>query len=110
MNLPVKRPANDEAGAMGGAIQALWMLEEEKKPSADPKATIARLCDEHVTINNDDCNMPDPVQAAAYDKAYAAYNKYLKALSPLGNIAYCGTAGAGQVVKGVEQLALGLGI
>jgi 2-hydroxy-3-oxopropionate reductase len=32
----------------------------------------------------------------------------LKALSPLGNIAYCGPAGSGQVVKGVEQLALGL--
>ena len=83
MNLPVKRPSNDEAAAMGGAIQAIWLLEEVKKPSSDPKATIARLCDEHVTINNDDCNMPDPAKAAAYDKAYAVYNKYLKALSPL---------------------------
>jgi len=32
----------------------------------------------------------------------------LKVLSPLGNICYCGPAGSGQVVKGVEQLALGL--
>jgi len=32
----------------------------------------------------------------------------LKVLAPLGNIAYCGPAGSGQVVKGVEQLALGL--
>lgn len=32
-----------------------------------------------------------------------------KALAGLGNITYCGPAGSGQIVKGVEQLALGLG-
>lgn len=83
MNLPVKRPSNDEAAAMGGAIQALWCLEEAKKPSGNPKQTIARLCDEHIEINEADCVNPDPAKVAAYDKAYAEYNKYLAALSPL---------------------------
>lgn len=83
MNLPVKRPSNDEAAAMGGAIQALWCLEEAKKPSTDPKTTIARLCDEHIAINEADCINPDPAKVALYDKAYTEYNKYLKALSPL---------------------------
>lgn len=32
----------------------------------------------------------------------------LKTLAALGSITYCGPAGAGQVMKGVEQLALGL--
>jgi len=85
MNLPVKRPANDEAAAMGGAIQALWMLEELAKPSADPKKTVARLCDEHVAINEADCIMPDPDKAARYDKAYETYSAYVRTLSPL----YC---------------------
>ena len=83
MNLPVKRPSNDEAAAMGGAIQALWCLEEAKNPSANPKTTIARLCDEHIAINEEDCINPAQGQVAAYDKAYAEYSKYLKTLSPL---------------------------
>ncbi len=81
MNLPVKRPDNDEAAAMGGAIQALWCM-----MSGQGKAvSIGSLTDEHIRINDADCINPDPASVAAYDKAYEEYNKYLKALSPL----YC---------------------
>jgi xylulokinase len=83
MNLPVKRPSNDEAAALGGAIQALWCLEQIKKPETDPALSIARLTDEHIIINEDDCINPDPEKVTAYDKAYTAYTTYLGALSPL---------------------------
>src|SRR5205085_2065409 len=33
----------------------------------------------------------------------------LKTIASLGKISYCGASGAGQIVKGVEQLAMGLG-
>lgn len=79
MNLPVKRPDNDEAAAMGGAIQALWCL---KKREGKP-ISIGQLADEHVTVGEADCITPDPASVAAYDRAYAEYNKYLGALSPL---------------------------
>ena len=80
MNLPVKRPENDEAAAMGGAIQALWCLENEQ---AGKVGSIAKLTDEHIRINEVDCIKADPASVVAYDKAYAEYNKYLAALSPL---------------------------
>jgi xylulokinase len=81
MNLPVKRPDNDEAAAMGGAVQALWCLMNGQGKSV----SIGSLTDEHIRINDADCINPDPASVAAYDKAYEEYNTYLKALSPL----YC---------------------
>jgi len=81
MNLPVKRPDNDEAAAMGGAIQALWCMMCGQGKSV----SIGSLTDEHIRINDADCINPDPASVVAYDKAYEEYNKYLKALSPL----YC---------------------
>ncbi len=84
MNLPVKRPENDEAAAMGGAIQALWCLESiEATKSGKAARPISKLTDEHVKINEAERVMPDPAAVAAYDKAYAAYNRYLDALAPL---------------------------
>ena len=79
MNLPVKRPASDEAAAMGGAIQALWCLLSQQ----GGKVSIAELTDAHVTIDEASRVDPDPAAAAAYDRAYAEYNRYLGALSPL---------------------------
>jgi xylulokinase len=79
MNLPVKRPANPEAAAMGGVIQALWCLSKLNGADAD----IARLADLHVKIDEDATIAPDPKTAAVYNDAYAVYNKYLEALTPL---------------------------
>jgi xylulokinase len=79
MNVPVKRPANSEAAAMGGALQALWCLfKEQGKP-----APIAALCAGHISIREDECAMPNPQSAAAYEQAYTEYQKYLKTLTPL---------------------------
>uniref|UniRef100_UPI000AF56D92 FGGY-family carbohydrate kinase n=1 Tax=Treponema endosymbiont of Eucomonympha sp. TaxID=1580831 RepID=UPI000AF56D92 len=79
MNLPVKRPANAESAAMGGAIQALWCLSKRQGKAAD----IAALTDEHIEIDESGSIRPDAGAVAAYDKAYAEYNRYLKALAPL---------------------------
>jgi xylulokinase len=79
MGLPVRVPAGDEAAAMGGAIQALWCMER----SAGLKTTIGELCDAHVTLEGGATAEPDPASVKAYDAAYAEYNKYLGALSPL---------------------------
>lgn len=79
MNLPVKLPASDEAAAMGGAVQALWCLMNLEGKKTD----IEELTDEHIQINEHGCINPDPASVAAYDKAYAEYNRYLGALAPL---------------------------
>ncbi len=79
MNLPVKRPVNDEAAAMGSAIQALWCLQNLE----GTKTSIGALTDAHIEINEAECINPDPAAVSAYNKAYAEYNRYLEALTPL---------------------------
>jgi xylulokinase len=79
MNLPVKRPANAESAAMGGAIQALWcLLKKEGKP-----ADITALTDAHIDIRENESINPGAESLSAYNRAYAEYNRYLKALSPI---------------------------
>lgn len=79
LNLPVKRPAGDEAAAMGAAIQGIWCREHLQ---GNPVA-ISTLTGEHIAINEDECIIPDPAVQDAYKQAYAVYQKYLDALSPL---------------------------
>ena len=79
MNLPVKRPLNDEAAAMGAAIQGIWCYKTLKGEKAD----IAALTDEHVAINEDEAITPNPAARPAYERAYAEYCKYLGALTPV---------------------------
>ena len=74
MNLPIRVPALDEAAALGGAVQALWCLK-----NMNGKCDIA----EHITLDTSKSADPIPENVAAYDKAYAEYNKVLAAVSPL---------------------------
>ncbi|HCC37522.1 MAG TPA: xylulokinase [Treponema sp.] len=90
MNLPLRIPATGEAAAMGGAIQALWcLLKNAPKSGAEgaakssAKVSIESLAEEHVALEGGVTIKPDKKAAAAYDKAYAAYSRYLGALSPL---------------------------
>jgi xylulokinase len=78
MNLPVRVPARTEAAAMGGAIQALWCLQNKEK-----KVSIKELAKEHVALEDGVMVTPDKKAVAAYNKAYAQYTRYLRALSPL---------------------------
>jgi xylulokinase len=85
--LPVLLPSGDEAAAMGGVIQALWCL--GRNPAGKPSegtgagASIGDLAEAHVGIGDGRIVRPDPDSMAAYDKAYAEYEKYLGALAPL---------------------------
>jgi xylulokinase len=81
MNLPVRIPIGTEAAAMGAAIQALWCLLKASPDKEVEKVTIEALTDEHVELGA--MVKPDEKEAAQYDKAYAAYSRYLGALSPL---------------------------
>jgi xylulokinase len=86
MNLPLRIPSGGEAAAMGGAIQALWCLlkRSPKEPGEGKKLiTIEALADEHVALEGGLTVNPDKKDAAAYDKAYAVYSRYLEAVSPL---------------------------
>ena len=77
LNVPIRILEGSEAAAMGGAIQALWCLET----SEGKKSSIEDLADKHVALGA--TIKPDSKSVAAYNEAYAAYSKYLGALSPL---------------------------
>ena len=78
MNLPIRVPALDEAAALGGAVQALWCLK-----SQSGKCDIAALCAEHITLDTPKSDDPIPANVAAYDKAYAEYQKMVDTVAPL---------------------------
>jgi len=77
MNLPVRIPTGAEAAAMGGAIQALWCLQNHE----GKKSSIENLTDEHVELGA--TIKPDKKSVDKYNEAYMVYSKYLGALSPL---------------------------
>ncbi|MDL2229269.1 xylulokinase [Treponema sp. OttesenSCG-928-L16] len=79
MKLPVRIPAGDEAAALGGAIQALWCMEQ----AAGLKTSIESLVDEHVIMEGSGTVQPEGGASAAYDKVYQDYSRYLGALGPL---------------------------
>jgi xylulokinase len=94
MNLPVRVPAASEAAALGGALQALWALEQTAPasriaPAATSKgavskgASIETLAGEHVALEGGAIVKPDPKSVKAYNKAYEEYSRYLGALGPL---------------------------
>jgi xylulokinase len=81
MNVPVRIPIGAEAAAMGSAIQALWCLQKASPDKEVKKVTIEMLTDEHVELGA--MVKPDKKEVVQYDKVYAAYSRYLGALSPL---------------------------
>ncbi len=86
MNVPVKLPVSKEAAALGAAVQALWCLEMSATGTVDAataKAAIAKLCAEHVIVDQEHVVNPVAEKAAAYDAAYAEYQKLVGTVSPL---------------------------
>ncbi|WP_461246286.1 xylulokinase [Treponema sp. R6D11] len=76
-DLPIRIPTDSEAAATGGAIQALWCLENHE----GKKTLIEDLTDKHIALGAP--IKPDKKSVASYNEAYAVYSKYLGALSPL---------------------------
>ncbi|MBR5033413.1 MAG: xylulokinase, partial [Treponema sp.] len=70
--------ALDEAAALGGAVQALWCLK-----NMSGKCSIAKLCAEHIKLDETKTAKPIAKNVKAYDKAYAEYTKVVDTLAPL---------------------------
>lgn len=78
MNLPIRIPVLDEAAALGAAVQALWCYK-----NLTEKCDIAELCAQHIKLDETKGTNPIPENVAAYDKAYAEYQKLVNTVSPL---------------------------
>jgi xylulokinase len=79
--LPVRVPKEEEAAALGAAIQALWCA--ERNAGAEGTVDIAALTDAHVSLEGAASIKPEMALVSRYEAAYAEYAKYLEALSPL---------------------------
>ncbi len=77
LNLPVVVPVQEEAAALGAAIQALWAKDNEEKKVSD----INYLIKEHVSLNSNKSCIPDPESVKIYNEVYKTYNKYVEALT-----------------------------
>lgn len=78
--LPLRIPKEEEAAALGAALQALWCFENE---SNNKKTSIEEIVDEHVSLEESMNIEPDVTKVREYEHAYTDYMKYLSALSPL---------------------------
>jgi len=72
-------PENGEAAALGGALQALWML----KSSAGETVSMKQICDDHVKLADGMIHHPDPESVKKYKSVYAEYEKYLGSVREL---------------------------
>ncbi len=79
--LPVRVPKEEEAAALGAAIQALWCA--ECNAEAAVPIDIAALTDAHVSLEGGTSIEPEMTLVPRYEAAYDEYAKYLAALSPL---------------------------
>ncbi len=80
MNTSVICVTNQEAAALGAAIQAMWCdsLTEEK----DKQAQLAHLCQHFVHLDEETRTVPTPETAALYDVLYQDYLSLLTAEYP----------------------------
>jgi len=81
--LPVRVPREEEAAALGAALQALWCEEKVDYANSSAEESIASIVDRHVSFEGGAVIDPDLESVAAYERAYARYSDYLGALSPL---------------------------
>ncbi len=79
--LPVRVPKEEEAAALGAAIQALWCA--GRNAGAEGTVDIAALTDAHVSLEGAASIEPEMALVSRYEAAYAEYAKYLEALSLL---------------------------
>ena len=79
LDLPIVVPMQEEAAALGAAIQALWA-----KDSVDGKVSdINYLIKEHVNINTKKGCRPDPENVKIYNEVYKTYTKYVESLTEI---------------------------
>ena len=70
--------AEEEAAALGAALQALWAL----KTSEEGPNELTDITDEHIKLNENETVMPDAEAVKVYEGVYAEYKEYLELLKP----------------------------
>lgn len=78
LNAKVVTLAEEEAAALGAALQALWAL----KTSEEGPTELSAITDEHIRLNENETVLPDPASAAVYERVYNEYKDYLGLLKP----------------------------
>ncbi len=78
-NCPVVRPAVEESGAFGAALQALWC----SLKTQGENATIAEITDRYVNMEASADAMPDAKAEAHYNELFEQYLALDRALRPL---------------------------
>lgn len=77
--LEIAVPENGEAAALGGALQALWMM----KASSGETVSMKQICDDHVKLAEGMVHKPDTESVRKYRIAYEGYEKYLDSVKDL---------------------------
>jgi D-xylulose kinase len=80
-NCEVVCPHQQEAGATGAALQALWCVET----ALGTGRTIEEITSRFVTLDEDSRSEPGPSEAARYDEIYQTYLAYNEALKELNS-------------------------
>ena len=68
----------EEAAALGAALQALWAL----KTSEEGPVELSDITDEHIKLNQDETIEPIPENVEIYKGVYEEYKEYLEMLKP----------------------------
>lgn len=71
MAAPVVCVTNQEAAALGAAIQAIWS--DTLTADSAPQAQLAALCDRFVQLDDSSRTQPDPANTAVYESLYQNY-------------------------------------
>lgn len=78
--LPVTVPVEEEAAALGGALQAAWAVSCAETGKIQDFSSIL---DRHVAMDPKATCKPKSADASKWQKAFETYQKYLSALAPL---------------------------
>lgn len=66
-------PAGEEAGCLGGALQAMWAALKE----AGTPESLATIAQRSIALDGDKTMQPNPVKRRGYDEAFARYAEAL---------------------------------
>lgn len=78
-NCPVVCPLFSEAGAMGGALQAMWCFIHQREGGVDLK----ELTDQYITLDESTRIEPDGSVAARYTEIYQKYLRLNEVMRPM---------------------------
>ena len=74
LQLPLSVPSTVESAALGAALQALW---------TESSMSIEEVTAEHVQFDEEKGCTPNEESRLGYEKAYARYQGYVQAMTPL---------------------------